>query len=536
MIKNPNYKFNVSLSTEYFVDKIISGAMIGSSKVEENRQIRKQYGFKANRGISYIEKEVTCEELTNYLINGHVFCHLFNPQQRRSDNTFGSNQKNNENFKGSFIIGVDIDETNYPNAEEYISKLSLKPSLYYTSYSNLQPNKGARFRLIYVFDEMIPANFILFRYFAWKLNQIIINDVNEEIKDICNLNCSQYFNGTYIENKDLIVSYGCSNIIYSIEDLKVSNEEYIEFLKNKCYYKTNTYNNIINNICRQLTNTTYYNEMQNDTCESEAVIKSENPLFDERLLNDMCRLDYDEFMKYNRHKYHYYYRVEKDTWINNLYQYVDDDYFALPFSYGKNAILHDGQKRRKKVFMRMCLRRVMNPNVDANTILFNAYEDIHRFFDFSGIDKEDYLRRNIIYCFNKSIEDIEIEFSDILSKLRTETKPKRGIIYKNKKAYTKETTYLILDDLYNKDLSIKDNLDIINNEYGYQIKERTIYYYLKNRNIKTDNSKLTDNEIMILINPNLNAKENYLILKDSDIKIGNKRFNKIYKQYMNSVC
>lgn len=532
MIINKNYKFKVSLSKESFVDKIISGAMIGSSKVADNKEIRKQYGFNANKGISYYEVELNAEELTEKLITGHVFCHLFNPESRRKDNTFNSSQKTNNNFVGSFVIGVDIDYTNYKNVEEYVNKLSLKPTLYYTSYSNLQEGKGARFRLIYVFDKMIK-NFISFRYAAWKLNQIIINDVNEEIDDTCNLRCSQYFNGTNINNKNLIVSYNCSNIIYSLSDLGLNKEEYIDFLKHNCYYKTNTHKVIINSILNKLLPTTYYNEMQNDTSEVEDNINQSVSLYDERLLNDMCRLDYDEFMKYNRHKYPYFYRVEKDIWENNLYQYVDEGYFAFPYSYGKNAILHDGQHRRKKLFMRMCLRRVMRPNVDANTILFNAYEDIHRFFDFSGLDMEDFLKRNIEYCFAKTIEEIETEYSEVLEKLRNTTRPKRGIIYKNKKAYSKETTYLILDEYYDKDLSVKDNISNLQNNFGLNFKERTIYYYIQNRNIKSDSRKISDNEVLRMINPNLNAKENFEILKNSDVKIGNKRFNKLYKQYMN---
>lgn len=521
------YKFTVSLSNESFIDKIICGAMIGSTKNEENRKIRKQYNFKSNVGISYFENDVNCEMLLDKLINGHVICHLFKPSQRRKDGSFGSNQKNNANFIGSYVIGVDIDNTQYNTVEEYIDKLSLKPTLYYTSYSNKQPNKGARFRLIYVFDKLIK-NFIYFRYLSYSLNQIIINDVNEEIDDTCNLRCSQYFNGTNINNPNLVVKYGCTNIIYSFNDLGISKDNFIDYLKHNCYYKTNSYKSIINKILNRLQSTTYYNKTENDTLEENHCESESNLIYDENLINDMVRLDYDEFMKYNRHKYNYYYRVEKSSWINNLYQVVDDTYFALPFSYGKNAILHDGQHRRKKVFMRMCLRRVMNPNADANTILFNAYEDIHKFFDWDGLDLGEFLKRNIEYCFSKSIEEIENEFSDTLEYLRTTSKPKRGIIYKNRKAHTKETTYLILDTYYNTTLSVKENIEILYN-YGYAFNKTTIYDYLNNRNIPISNNKLNDDELMKIIDVSLTAKDNYLKLKELGFKIGNKRINKIYK-------
>ena len=99
MFNDSNYLFKVSLSNESYINKEISGAMIGTTKDENNRKIRKQYGYRANKGIGYKEVEVNAETLLNSLINGNVFCHLFNPQQVRKDGTFGSSQKKDENFK-----------------------------------------------------------------------------------------------------------------------------------------------------------------------------------------------------------------------------------------------------------------------------------------------------------------------------------------------------------------------------------------------------------------------------------------------------
>lgn len=527
---NGNYKFKVSLSNDAYANKEISGAMIGSTKDESNREIRKKYGFRANQGVGYIEREVTPESLLNALINGHVFCHLFNPTKFRKDGTFSSSEKKDDNFKGSYVIGVDIDHTIYNSVDEFISMLSMKPTLYYTSYSNLQPNKGARFRLIYVFDEIIADNYLTFRFAAYHLNKLIENDTKELIDDDCNLRCSQYFNGTNINNPDLIVSYGCTNNIYSTDDLNVGIDEYIEFLQNNGYYKGTKHKQeivtILNTIQQSTSNTTYYNETENKDSEENIVevsIKEETPLYDEHLLNDMGRLSYDEFMKYNRHKYHYFWRAEKEDWINGVYQQVNDEYFAFTYSFGANAITHDGQHRRKKVFMRMCLRRVMCPTVDANTILFNAYEDIHRFFDWEGLNLEDYLRKNIEYCFSRSIEDIENEFSDIIKQLRNTTKPKRGIIYKSKKLHTKETTYLILDDLYNSELSVNENIEYLNN-LGYKFAKTTIYEYLHNRGIS---KRLNDSDLLDLIDVNLSIRKNLEILKDNDIKIGKDRISKL---------
>lgn len=48
MIVNKEFKFRVSISKDAYENKEISGAMIGSSKVAANREIRKKYGHRTN--------------------------------------------------------------------------------------------------------------------------------------------------------------------------------------------------------------------------------------------------------------------------------------------------------------------------------------------------------------------------------------------------------------------------------------------------------------------------------------------------------
>ena len=220
---NENYTFNVSLSLEKFPNKEVSNAMISSVKQHpEYREIRRQYGFKLNRGISFKVQAVTCRELLDYLLEGHCFCHVFAvpPTRLRSDGTFGASSKTNDNFNYSQVIGIDIDHTTYPTAEHFIDKLKLKPSLYYTSYRNLVEGNGARFRLIYVLSNRIESIY-MFRYLATKLKDIILQDTGEcksndnwkDYIDECSIRATQYFNGTCRTNPDIILSYGITNNI-----------------------------------------------------------------------------------------------------------------------------------------------------------------------------------------------------------------------------------------------------------------------------------------------------------------------------------
>lgn len=567
---NSNYTFEVSLSKDSYSDKVISGAMIGTTKNEENRRIRKEYGFASNKGIGFERTSVTSQELLNSLLDGKVFCHLFNPASTRKDGTFGSSQKKDDNFVGSYVIGVDIDHTSYNSADEYVSKLSLQPTFYYTSYSNMQVDKdgnskGARFRLIYVFDDKI-TNPYFFRYCAYQLNRIIKKDTDELITDDCNLRCSQYFNGTNKNNKDVILSYGLTETIYSLEDVNVDGDGFIDFLCNYANYKTVskkrteeiidllykiTNNNYIFNKKNkefilfeqeQLISTTLNVKMENKDTETFNVyepVNSDSTSFSssiEYILNDWDRLDEDEFKKSRnweeaRRRTKYVYRVERD-WINNLYQKVDDDYFSMFFY---NTTQHDGQKRRKSLYQRMCLRRIINPNITKDEMAVNTIIDIMRFFDNSDeVLNSDYIRRNVESAFDSDVEDLEEQYKDSLRWLRENTRPKRGIIYNGREAHSKETTFSILDENYDVNISVTENLDVLNNVLNYKVGKSTVYEYLKNRGLKTDSNKVTDEELMGLLDINLSVRKNMDFLKDNDIKVGKDRVNKLLNQLKNN--
>lgn len=555
MIENSNYKFYASVSSEAYFNKEISGAMIGTTKDENNRKIRKQYGYQANKGIGYKECEVTPNELLNLLINGHVFCHLFNAKQVRKDGTFGSSQKKDDNFNGSYCIGVDIDETGYSSISDYINTLEYKPTFYYSSYSN--KTYKPKFRMVYVFNELIEGKYF-FRYCAWQLNSKIEIDTDEEITDDCNLRCSQYFNGTNINNSDLVVEFGITNNIYSFYDFDITEYGYIKFLEHDCYYKTKNkerridINNLLysyyntNNVSYSVStinySTTYYNDLQK--CEQSSYEENDNINsttttvsikrdyeYNPTLVNDMARLEYDEFMKYNRHNYQYFYRAEKTEWIDNVYQYIDEDYFSL---YWNAKTVQDGNKRRKKVFERMCLRRVLKPNVDIDTIIFNAYEDIHRFFNNDdNVLNTDYIISNAVRCFSLSIDDIKEMYSDNIEFLKSK-KPKSGIILKRnvgnlaeRNSYLKSIRYNLIDDYFDCNCTVQENLEFIKSNL-FQISEKTLYNYCKDRGIDTKrNKKNSDEEILSVYDSSLSIRKNIEVMKKLGIKVSIGKLQKL---------
>lgn len=113
--------------------------------------------------------------------------------------------------------------------------------------------------------------------------------------------------------------------------------------------------------------------------------------------------------------------------------------------------------------------------------------------------------------------------------IRFATKPKRGVIYKIK---SKEYSYLILDDLYDPSLTVRENL--INIKSVYPVQKSTLYNYLKDRKIELKKNNISDKEIESLLDLSLSANSNYKRLKESGIRIDNKRLNRIYKSLKNN--
>lgn len=515
MLVQDSYSFPVSLSVEAFLNKEVSNSMIGSGKDEENRKIRQLYGYE--RGISFYRVTVTAQTLLNELLEGRVFCHLFNPQKTRQDGTFGSCEKTNKNFAGSYVIGVDIDKTQYNTVRDYVSTLTQKPTFYYTSYSNKQLGKGARFRLIYVFDQIIE-NPYFFRYCAGCLNELLEKDSKEKIEDNCNLRCSQYFNGTCKYNSSVILDYGYSGLVYSLEDIGASEEGFNKFLGRGANYKTQTKQRK-KEIKVLLGDTPDTPESPETAPEGEEIVCSY------QLVQDMKNLSYDEFMKKYRYKYKLTYRKEGTYWENDTYQKAPEGYFSLYWNVNK---VKDGQKRRKKIFERICLRRILNPLIDADTLLFNAYEDRYRFFEIDQDLSIDCLVKNVQTALDLTLEEIEELYSENLKYLRSR-KGNNGIIFQKgeykSKADLKAVTWSIIGENFNPELSIKENLEVIREKID--IKKSTLYNYCKENGIKL---KLTDEDLKELLDPSKSSRENEKALRENGYTVKRTRLLSLLKE------
>ena len=524
-----DFKFLLNVSSE------------GYERKGDARACVTQKGAEAigRKKMCFFERSVTVDEFIDYVLRGHSFCALFRfekgkkywysakngekfcsyPYYQRDDRTgtkgaLKMDFKRDEFFFGSQTIFIDIDLTKYTDIAEYQELLTYKPTCIYMSYSdNIEKNGvvSRRFHLVYVFDQILNADD--FKSVANILSNQLVVDTNEELDDECGKKMSQYMNGCY-GNQECYKSY----VIYNINNIINLNLN-----KNRVHPQKKILSSSLNL------------EVQKEESSKEKDITQE---LDTKLLKSYDRLTQKEFKKlptWIRYlkKIKYTYRKDDGEWIDDSYQLADDDFFSL---YYYLEVQKDGCKRRKGLFERMCLRRLLNPNITPNEILINTIIDIFKFYDNSdGVLDSNFIIRNIKNAFEMTLDDIKVRFGGEVRYLKMVSKKKRGIIYKDKKAHCQETTFRIIDKFYDTKKNIQDNLVLINSNAPINISERTLYNYIKSRGIKTDITKLTDNELISKIDWNKTAIENYRFIKDMGYKISKKRLYMIYNNKSNNL-
>ena len=460
MKTDSNFVFRVNVSNDSYMTKSEASACLSRAGAEAVGKVK----------MAFRECDVTVDEFLQYALNGHSFCNLFDydPNQKywietssgkryqsypvyrqgRNKGCMKLNFKSDRFFRGSQTVFVDVDYTRFKTIPEYLDCLTLKPTCAYMSYSDKLEKDGItsrRFRLVYVMDrELNKMNMnIVNRY----ITDCIIRDTGEPMADECGTRASQYFNGVR-GNDEYYASYN----IYSRLDFPDNLPDVIVQPPSPPSQQTSL-----------------------PTVE-----------FDDRLLHDMCTMDYKTFMHYNSLKYCYFYRTERADWIDGIYQLTDDSYVQL---WWHRETITDGNHRRRTLFKFACLRRLMNPNIDANTLLFNMYLDFHRF-----IDNSDHIitlgtltrrtRRAMTMTYDELREYCQYEINywkDHRPKFIMHPNAPKSQAFIN--YVTKRIHYAELDLSYDRTKSVQDNAAALG------ISPATLYRYCSERYIETNPGK-----------------------------------------------
>ncbi len=505
-----NFKFRTNVSVETYKDKKEATACLSAAGA--NAVGKSKMAFK--------EQSVSVAGFLGLATSGHAFCNLFDfdpnteywvstssgqhylsyPVYRKGENkgAMKLSFKSDQFFKGSQTVFVDIDFTRYTTIDDYVSTLTWKPTCVYMSFSDNKEKHGVvsrRFRLVYVLDEVVGLDD--FRKISRTISDRVVLDTGEPMDDDCGTRVSQYMNGVFGNNE----TYQ-TDCIYSVSDFIGEGVDNIDSPK-----------------------------LPDDEGE-----QGPPPIaFNKQMLDDMATLWYDEFMHYYSKKYKYFYRTErpeKEEWIDGLYQLADENYLQLWY-YRERQV--DGQMRRRKLFKNACLRRLMRPDVDPDTLLFNLYVDFVRFFDNSDkVITLDTLKRKVVNAMKLSQEQLlaycnwEIQY---WHRNRPKFICKSGIVTTRGQLSTisKKIRWAEIDKVYDKTKSISENAEAID------VPISTLYRYCSDKWIDTNpNRGMTKEEqreakredkgrkILLfkrLYDPDLTLRENMAKMEESGLEL-----------------
>ena len=540
--------------------------------------------------ISYRETKTTIPQFINYLGEGYAFAHLF----VHSNETFNYKERLNNNFRGSQIVAIDIDHTTISFGEfnDMMQKTEIQPTITYTTQNN--NIKGYRYRALYVVNELMSSD-IYKELYSHLTNEILSYFDSDTIEIDNNANkLNQQFGGNGTPNFEY-----CESEVYNTQwllqryDITMSNNQNAENNKkvhdryiikqegqsgyiinhenNSTSNKNNHYN--LNNDINKHGNYILYlfnnklNNLDNNKVHDSDIIKKR----EEHYISTMHKLENNEFINdyYNESindLLSKYISVYPSYEFTNV-EYSDDDlYYIVPENYIEikrkwhyaeiekdNGDYYriceiekckDGQRRRKRLFINLILRRLIYPHISFEHLLFNACYELKHYID--NVNTNDRITK---YELAEIAINAYFENMDKWQNLKNYHKPK----YKINKAYclannlnarreavkvrgllnqkAKNEKWCKIDKLYNIAKSDKENLEIINNN-GIEIKMRGLQQYKKDRGltrrkkskeVSKQNNKNKNANKAILSNNNKIMEQQHTIMKTSKQGANNKQ-------------
>lgn len=362
------------------------------------------------------------------------------------------------NINETSIVGIDIDETQY-KFEEYIVRLTIKPTLAYTTFSNTEENN--RFRLIYVFEEPIKEQ-SEFETIYSKIAHQVEEDTNEKIKDNCGKCFNRLFNGT----SETALTYK-SDFIYSTEDF---NDIKVEstIIPTKTQHKANP-------------------EQIKVSKDKEAIPQN---IID--LLNRYN--DYDELFLYLTKDLHNKVITESEVYYNNEgWADLTPQHIELKVIFDKTTkkpkVYNDGEGRKHLLYIRLQYRKAIKPNITMEELLTNALFDIKHFINNS--DGEFHKQR--VLDIVKSVYYDECKVKPIQNKKTFKINKaycvKHGMTANQYKMVVRKIKNdANIGEWYDVSKALKENLEFAMNN-NIKVSRRTLYNFCDRNSINTKGEK-----------------------------------------------
>ena len=475
MLINKNFKFNISISTECFKQKLNNKEIW---KVEYNRQ-----------------QSTTVDNLIDAVLQGYWYCGVF----RNGGYTFKQAAKAYRNFCYNNLVSLDIDNQNVP-MKSFIDGLTYKPTFAYTTPSN--GIKGYRYRIVYCFDTPLKG----------KDNYDSVRNAIEEVLTLDGYNdcvdkqakaCTQQMGGT-IEGADTYTSYCVYN---ATKDFGVYLQHVYDTDCNPdlpTLYKSDNESAIKNNI----------REEKRDNINLNCTFG-----IDQTFLEDIRVMRPLDFINKWGKVYDYYTHSELD--FKDGYALIPEDYveiyrswFVVEENEKKHSRIHkwvDGEQRRKHLFIAALIMRKIRPEITLEHLVFNLVVERHHYYN----NQDNQLNADVLIkiaesVINKPLEDIRITTKRKKGKFVVDKEywAEYGVNANQAKQIIKgEMKDFEIGNLYDCLLTDKQNIEVMK-EYGLEISLRTLKNWRKKYGITKYNKSNSNNESAIKNNIKKEKEDN----------------------------
>lgn len=443
------------------------------------------YNFKTKSETEKLAKKLVftptkldLSEITDLINNGYVLTHIFQPDFELKP--FSTYEKSVENFVHAQFVTIDIDGIEeYNTLSSLLSSIDLTPSLAYTTLSHQTTTeegiyKGNRYRLIYVFDNLIQSAG------QYKLlYDCIINYLSSKIENlVCDShmrNPSQMAYGSTSDNRDNKEVYN-NNVIYSFTD----------FINFKPVYQS----------ARTKKEKQYVNSFEK-LDEALYTVKDENFIkdFGSKLGNETLVSKYSD--KYIVHEHTPLPEVDE----NQKFIFLPENYIEIRREdervynkatkkwkkTGNVRKYRNGEGRKTKLFINALIRRYMLPSITLDHLLYCLMYELDNYY--INIPGNDYITRDKVMNIAKNAFLIDFKGENVANWFKKNNKNKRKYIVNKEYATKNDTTVQYLTNTGKKEkndnivakyfdinLSIKENLKVLK-ENGYTYGKDKLYIY-----------------------------------------------------------
>lgn len=325
--------------------------------------------------IKYKEGDVDFDALKNLITSGHTLSANFNTLST----AFTQSDRKRCNFRSIPFVFFDIDHDCKDDLDGLIEKMSIKPTIAYTTFSHqkeINGKKENRYRFLFFFDKPIE-NIEVYKHVAEQLKKSFPESV--PTFDSCYINPCQAIHGT---SKDCIYIF-INNILnydFYVKDIDLVNGQYKSIKKKE---------------------------------ESDIQFDCPVTVTDNDFMNDYWKSGYSYRMLLEEYRNHYPYFdhtpiPETDADIPTIT--LPDNYVEIKRRTYKEPILDsngkekggyitsiiklkDGEGRKRKIFTSTLLRKVMIPNVSFPHLLYCGMYDLYYFC----YNNDDPITKNQLY-------------------------------------------------------------------------------------------------------------------------------------------